>query len=426
MQQIVLALLTVLTVGAQLRGGQGPPADPQSPATPAPAVTTQQVNAETDESAIRIATAVLQDVARTYREAPVLRDEISIVRTVTGQTSTQTISLVLGPGTDARIQQRGHALVASGPDVFVARIGVGDKYFRTELQDNLDATLTRTPGGFGRPTIPDLALRYGQGDPVDAFNLNMPLRLAISGYRATEHDGTQIHEVSFDSISAEGAAMIDAGTNLIREINLRIGPRQHRRHSATILRLQLNPSISQALDEPIAFATAGRRRVERINELMRLEGEVVGDASFLTPEGEVVRLADRRGSIIVLYFWSTRCQVCKRGLERLNEVHRWGLATGGRVECFGVLCCSGGTTQQQRDFAAGKWAEAPHTFSVLIDPDDVLADAIGIKDDRRIALIGPDGTLAAVLDDEGAATEAVLKQRIGVLLGPVPGQESQR
>jgi hypothetical protein len=109
----------------------------------------------------------------------------------------------------------------------------------------------------------------------------------------------------------------------------------------------------------------------------------------------------------------------------MDEIHRWGLATGGRIECSGVLCRSPGTPDQLRTIAGQRWAESPHIFPVLIDPDDLLANAINVRDDLRIAVIAPDGTLEAMVADEGTATNAVLKQKIGALIGPVPERESR-
>lgn len=397
-----------------------PPSDaPAAPSSPAPAGSNEKAQAATH------AAAVLEDVARAYRSAPVLSDEIIITRTATGQTTTQTINLVLGPGTDARLHVRGHELVASGPDVFIARDGVGDKYFRTELQGNIEATLIRTPGGFGRQPIPHLDLRYGEGDPLDAFNLGMPLRLAVSGYRRGECDGVSVHEISLDSPAAEGTVVIDAQSNLVRAMSMRIAPRRQRATSPTVVEMRFNPRISEELDEPITLATEGRRLVERVDELARFEGESVADSILMTPEGESIRLGDKRGSVIVLYFWTTRCEPCKRGLARMDEVCRWGLATGGNVACYGVLCRSPGTSEQLRTIASERWSESSYIFPVLIDPDDLLADVIGVHDDLRIAVIAPDGTLAAMVADEGPAMNAVLKQKIGVLIGPVPDREGQ-
>lgn len=404
-----------------------PPAMTPSLASGAPAAPSSPVPDGKIEGAqaASLAAAVLQDVARAYRSAPVLRDEIVIIRTATGRTTTQVINLVLGPGTDARLHVRGHELVASGPDVFIARDGVGDKYFRTELQGNIDATLIRTPGGFGRQPIPHLDLRYGNDEPLDAFNLGMPLRLAVSGYRLAEHDGVSVHEISLDSPAAEGTVVIDAQSSLVRSLSMRIAPRHQRATSPTVMEMRLNPRISEALDEPIMFAIEDRRRVERVDELARFEGESVADSILLTPEGESIRLSDKRGSVIVLYFWTTHCEPCKRGLARMDEVCRWGLATGGNVACYGVLCRSPGTSEQLRTIAAERWTESSHIFPVLIDPDDLLADVIGVHDDLRIAVIAADGTLVAMVADEGAATNAVLKQKIGALIGPVPDREGQ-
>ena len=45
-------------------------------------------------------------------------------------------------------------------------------------------------------------------------------------------------------------------------------------------------------------------------------------SSSRTPDGEVVRLKDLRGKVVLLNFWATWCPPCKAEMPDLDALHR--------------------------------------------------------------------------------------------------------
>jgi peroxiredoxin len=60
-------------------------------------------------------------------------------------------------------------------------------------------------------------------------------------------------------------------------------------------------------------------------------GDPVTDASFTTAYGQKLSLADLRGEVVVLTYWMTDCEVCKKQLDILDYYYRQRKNVGLRV-----------------------------------------------------------------------------------------------
>ena len=60
-------------------------------------------------------------------------------------------------------------------------------------------------------------------------------------------------------------------------------------------------------------------------------GESVTDASFTTAYGQQLSMADLRGEVVVLTYWMTDCDVCKKQLDVLDYYYRQRRNVGLRV-----------------------------------------------------------------------------------------------
>lgn len=60
-------------------------------------------------------------------------------------------------------------------------------------------------------------------------------------------------------------------------------------------------------------------------------GDTVTDTSFTTAYGQKLSLADLRGEVVVLTYWMTDCEVCKKQLDILDYYYRQRKNVGLRV-----------------------------------------------------------------------------------------------
>lgn len=111
--------------------------------------------------------------------------------------------------------------------------------------------------------------------------------------------------------------------------------------------------------------------------------ETVDAVAFETLDGRTVRLADLRGSVVVLEFWATWCVPCESSLARLDvEARRW--ADRG-VRTFAV------NLREGRDAVAGHVARTRLTLPVLLDPEGRLAREFSVGALPVVVVIGKDG-----------------------------------
>lgn len=88
-------------------------------------------------------------------------------------------------------------------------------------------------------------------------------------------------------------------------------------------------------------------------------------------EGQLVRLEDLQGKVVVLNLWATWCPPCVEEMPTLEELHR-ELGDEGVV----VLAVS----QDEEPARVGPWiAERDFTFPVLLDPAAEVGHRFGVS-----------------------------------------------
>lgn len=141
-------------------------------------------------------------------------------------------------------------------------------------------------------------------------------------------------------------------------------------------------STSTAQDaacRPTVDATAGPITV----------GSKVPDFELPTLDGGCVRLASYRGRPVVVNFWASWCNPCRREFPLFRDA----LARHGddRLEVLGVV--HDDITSDARRFARQRRT----TWPLLLDENDDVADAFGVKAIPQTFFVRPDGTLASHL-----------------------------
>lgn len=105
-------------------------------------------------------------------------------------------------------------------------------------------------------------------------------------------------------------------------------------------------------------------------------------------EGEMVRLDDLRGQIVVLNVWATWCAPCVREMPALEALHREYGPRG--VTVIGASVDRGSARGAVRSFVE----DHDISFLILLDPDQSIMSRFRTLGVPETFLIGPDGVIA--------------------------------
>ena len=124
--------------------------------------------------------------------------------------------------------------------------------------------------------------------------------------------------------------------------------------------------------------------------------------------GDNVRLSEHRGEVVVLTFWSSRCNVCPAQLERLNRSFATYRSAG--LSMFGISV----DDDQQR---AREFADAHRVgFAMLADPSKNVSRLYQVDNLPMAILIDRSGTVRQVYRDLEAKNEAQYVRELRGLL----------
>jgi cytochrome c biogenesis protein CcmG, thiol:disulfide interchange protein DsbE len=117
-------------------------------------------------------------------------------------------------------------------------------------------------------------------------------------------------------------------------------------------------------------------------------GTVAPDFALSTLDGQrCVTLSELRGRPVVLNFWASWCNPCRREFSQLRSTARSARSSG--LEIAGVTYRD--ILGDARRFANGQHA----TWTLLYDPEGLAADAYGVRAIPQTLFIRRDGTVSA-------------------------------
>ncbi len=382
---------------------QVPAADPPGPELPP--LTPENINMDTvptvplngerfgpqtrTPAAVAEGVNLLARVARTYREAPALKDTVVYSLSLPGGQPQGESFTVECAGDACRATSPQVAAVALGGKVFITLPGVDDKYVEEPYTGSAALGLAAS---FAMLPTPDLLLRGGVQPPALAFGLLALDEPRLEAYRPGEF--------LFSGKQGDVSVRVDPTTALLTSASLVFTPPG----TPEVIRIRVEftfaPEILPELSVPIAFDAAMRARVASAEELA---GQVpalrVGDVApeFAAPalDGTPISSKSLPGRFIVLEFWSTWCGPCKRGLPILGEFATWASANAPDVAVFGVNVWEEGAPDEVPARVRAYWAKGGFPFPTLLGTED-MAKSFAITGIPATVVIDRGGRIAAV------------------------------
>jgi peroxiredoxin len=139
-----------------------------------------------------------------------------------------------------------------------------------------------------------------------------------------------------------------------------------------------------------------------------LIGRMGPDFALHAVAGGNVRLSEHRGEVVVLSFWSSRCNPCRAQLAALNRSLATYRSAGLEIYGIGVDDDPGRSLEYARSLTVG--------FVLLLDPAKQVSRSYQVDNLPMTVLIDRGGTVRHALRDYTAASDGVFLQQLRDLL----------
>jgi thiol-disulfide isomerase/thioredoxin len=136
-----------------------------------------------------------------------------------------------------------------------------------------------------------------------------------------------------------------------------------------------------------------------------LTGRMLPDVSLLTTAGEPVAMTSLLGRPLLINFWYSTCEPCRREMPALANAHT---QFGDHVDFVGVNMSDPGRVAQ--NFADRYGVR----FSILLDRASVLTRELGVAIAPTTLFVGADGIIVEQVS--GELTEDAISMRLTKLI----------
>ncbi|HHL39506.1 MAG TPA: TlpA family protein disulfide reductase [Deltaproteobacteria bacterium] len=123
-------------------------------------------------------------------------------------------------------------------------------------------------------------------------------------------------------------------------------------------------------------------------------GHPAPDFQIKDMDGEVFRLSNERGRVVVLYFWRYKCEECVEGLESLEKLYRRYRDRGLEVVGVDADSVHSATRHEVRDLMERRRL----SFRVIYDENGFVAEAFQVMKAPAAYVIGRDGVLVGIIE----------------------------
>ena len=131
----------------------------------------------------------------------------------------------------------------------------------------------------------------------------------------------------------------------------------------------------------------------------------LAEVEFTSVSGDPVRLADFVGQVVIVDFWATWCSPCRLQADILHELHQE--LEGREVQFLAVSL--GEPEDIVRDFAERN----PFPYPVLMDPKEILGQALDIYALPTVMVLNPSGGISFLRP--GVSNSETLKRALAEL-----------
>jgi len=139
-------------------------------------------------------------------------------------------------------------------------------------------------------------------------------------------------------------------------------------------------------------------------------GNPAPEYSARTLDGESLSLADLSGQVVVLNVWATWCGPCVREMPGLQVLHE-------DYADAGLVVVGASVDRGQAESSVRRFLEARDlTFTILLDPDQTVAQRFRTLGVPETFLIGRDGVIAYRWIGEFDPTAPQVRERVENLL----------
>jgi thiol-disulfide isomerase/thioredoxin len=374
---------------------------------------------EADAARGRVA---LEQSAAAYAAAPALVDVARLEIKMDGQPAQKVdIEFGFGPKTDGYVKLPGLSATAVDGRLYITRDDVPDKYLEAALEGDLSATMDSILGT--EATLPaQLDMRAGRplAEFLPAFSLGTLVEPRITGHEMTTlENGADAHLVTIEGSNGDNQIWIDAETRFVRRVALEVtvpGPEG----GTLVAKIDFSPRTSISPGGVIAFEPKARKRVTTYDSLQPTRigaGSMAPDFALETLDGDIVRLSDLRGRVVVLDFWATWCGPCRMGLPKLQEFATWVQENDQPVAVFAIDTFERGKTiDDWRKAATAFWDKQGFSMPSLIDFENNAAMTYGVSGIPITYVIDRDGRVAQVHQGFDPGMKASLIRDVETLL----------
>ena len=143
------------------------------------------------------------------------------------------------------------------------------------------------------------------------------------------------------------------------------------------------------------------------------EGFPAPDFELETPEGEMVRLSDLRGQVVIINLWASWCGPCRAEMQAIQRLY-----DDQRERGLTVLAVN--STVQDRESEALRFAdELGLSFPIVLDREGVVSQRYRLRALPSTFFVDRAGVIRSVIVG-GPMSEGVMRTQVELLLREAP------